>query len=358
MEFVGATDAATLVCAALTLLNAVLLLRILLRVRVLRIASANVPLTTNSDALSRLQRRWREIRRDFAGIDRDPYLSAKPSRAVPEPEIALLRKFLDAEGGDVERAAERLRETAAWRRDYRVVDFHKPGMARKLMMHATNPGATLYFADSGLRDSDGAPVLIGRVTLMLGGGTRRPRAPEDKMAPATHLRAGMFVVERANVIAANLGTTSSYILDTGSYPHEEMGTRDRYWNEDGVGAVGGAGVGPHLPGHAEIPDGLPTLQEALRMMTRYYPNSMKRIYVYRPSLIFRGVFAIFGAWLSADTRNKFVLVPPGRERDATGFIRPGACDAAAVPRELGGTGPSLGGDLFLRRAIDLYDNVR
>ena len=43
------------------------------------------------------------------------------------------------------------------------------------------------------------------------------------------------------------------------------------------------------------------------------------------------------------------------ERGATGFIRPGVCDAAAVPRELGGDGPSLGGDLFLRRAIDLYD---
>ena len=98
--FVGSTDAATLVCAALTLLNAVLLLRILLRVRVLRIASANVPLTTNFDALSELQRRWREIRRDFAGIDRDPYLSAKPSRAVENPERALCARFLDAEGGE------------------------------------------------------------------------------------------------------------------------------------------------------------------------------------------------------------------------------------------------------------------
>ena len=91
------------------------------------------------------------------------------------------------------------------------------------------------------------------------------------------------------------------------------------------------------------------------MMTRYYPNSMKRVYVYRPSLIFRGVFAIFGAWLSADTRNKFVLAARARARrhrlHSPGRVRRRR-GAGGARRDAARRRP------FLRRAIDLYDSVR
>lgn len=101
-------------------------------------------------ALVALRHEWlTAIKPDFLpGVLEDPVLSsvdetldtflnrllAAESRSVPEEEAVL-------------RAATRLRRTAAFRRDYAVPDFHRQGMARALMMHATNAGASLYFAD-------------------------------------------------------------------------------------------------------------------------------------------------------------------------------------------------------------------
>ena len=315
--------------------------------------------------LDALWRVWRdELRPRFESegwaIPKDPLFD------TPAKEEALLVRFLNAERRDAPRKPEtwlpkarrRLEETAAFRHDYRCKDFHRVGMARRLMMHASNPGATVYFGDIGLRSADGGPVLIGRVSLMI-----EPSKPSDNMRAAQHLRAGVMVAERA-LAELPAGVKGSYILDVGSFPKREMGpdTSWRYWDADSEGgrasedAVSSPGVGPHLSGHDTL-TGLSVLREAMRLMATFYPETLHRIFFYRPSRAFRLVFAVFRLWASPATRSRFVLVREGQEAIFFAPSSDGGCalERAAAPREFGGDGPSLGGDRFLALAVQRYD---
>merc|ERR1712118_402808 len=104
-----------------------------------------------------------------------------------------------------------------------------------------------------------------------------------------------------------------------------------------------------------MPDGLPVLKESLRMLTTYYPEQTKRIYFYRPNIIFRSIFRIFSLWVPADTRAKFVIVREGEEKQY--FLAPGVIDPMQAPPELGGQGKPLDGDRFLAAAISRYDSL-
>lgn len=310
--------------------------------------------------LLELRQLWQErIRPGFAPeIDADPYLSP------PDVDTLLLR-FLQAERNErskdpVSSAAARLQETATFRRDYRCVDFHRRGMARKLLMHGSNAGASAYFGDYGLRDCDGEPVLVGRISLMTSA-SAPGRKTADNMIPCTHLRAALFICERAALETRDQG---SYILDLGDFPAKELAaySHSRYWDADGVvddfACVAERrrpvpSVGPHLPQHETMPGGLPVLKESLRCMTAYYPQLLKRVYFYNPGFRFRAVFRIFSLWVPADTRRKFVMVAPGEEHRH--FLAPGVCRPAEVPPELGGSGPPLDGDRFLAAAVARYD---
>ena len=250
---------------------------------------------------------------------------------------------------------------AQFRADFRCVDLHKRGMARRLIMHASNPGACVYFGDAGLRDGAGRPVLLGRIALMTDA-YAPGRAPSDAMIPCTHLRAGVLVLERAVALAGS----ASYILDLSAYPAAEMARHGhaRYWNADGArdcsaalrsrAAPDGA-TGPFPRAHVESADGLPVLREALRIATTHYPESLRAVWFYNPGAIFSLLHRVFSAWLPADTRAKMRVVRRGQEHAPGGFLAPGALDARAVPVELGGEGPSLDGDRFLLRAVELYD---
>eukprot|EP00930_Biecheleria_cincta_P046960 TRINITY_DN32483_c0_g1_i1.p1 TRINITY_DN32483_c0_g1~~TRINITY_DN32483_c0_g1_i1.p1 ORF type:complete len:423 (-),score=53.52 TRINITY_DN32483_c0_g1_i1:360-1628(-) len=310
------------------------------------------------EGLGELRKIWEEeIRPDFApDIDRDPFLS-------PPNVDTMLARFLKAElnqKGDIASTAARLRETAEWRRDYHVLDFHQKGMARKLMMHASNPGACIYFGDVGLRDLSGEPVLIGRASLMTD--KRAPgRKKADNRIPCTHLRAGMFVIER---VVHEAKDSISYIVDLSDFPKDSMEkySYTRYWDADGVVDCSEAikqhraptpSVGPHLASHVTLEDGLAVLKEAIRMVTRYYPEQLKYVYFYRPGFVFRALFAIFSLWVTPVTREKFVLVNEGEEHKY--FLS--ACDPSHVPSELGGTGKSLEGDRFLAEAVERYDKM-
>jgi hypothetical protein len=232
-------------------------------------------------------------------------------------------------------------------------------MARKLLMHATNAGASVYFADCGLRNAKtGTPVLVGRVSLMTASDAPGRKASDDMLA-AQHLRAAIFVVERAAVelLQHPLGAKGAYILDVGNYPTKEM-TRftHRFWDDDGPGDQRHpAAIGPHLPGHDRL-TGLAVLKEALRMLERHYPETLHRVYFYRPSVTFRAIFAIFRLWVPKSTRQRFVLVKPGEEERH--FFAPDGCglDRNLAPAELGGFGPSLDGDRFIMRSIASYDS--
>jgi hypothetical protein len=132
----------------------------------------------------------------------------------------------------------------------------------------------------------------------------------------------------------------------------------RYWDADGAGSVEQpAAVLPHLAQHPTL-SGLGVLKEALRLMERQYPETLHRVYFYRPGLAFRLVFNVFRLWVPTTTRERFVLVRPGQEH--AHFFAPasaGGCDLEreSTPRELGGYGPSLDGDRFLLKACERYD---
>ena len=94
-------------------------------------------------------------------------------------------------------------------------------------------------------------------------------------------------------------------------------------------------------------------------MTAHYPALLHRVYFYRPNPLFQLTFAVFKMWLPTSTRNKLVMVRAGEEhRHFLSKAEPGGgCDPASTPHELGGTGPSLGGDAFLAKAVERYDRV-
>ena len=119
----------------------------------------------------------------------------------------------------------------------------------------------------------------------------------------------------------------------------------------------------HLAEHtARKVAGLAMALEALRMMERFYPEGLARVYFYRPSAPFRLVFAIFRLWVQKSTRERFVLV---REGDEAKFFFDGGANAATglglrrdqIPSSFGGSGPPLDGDRFLLRACEAYDRT-
>jgi len=134
---------------------------------------------------------------------------------------------------------------------------------------------------------------------------------------------------------------------------------ERYWDADGAPPATGEPpcVGPVLPGHHAL-HGLGVLKEALRICERFYPETMHRIYFYRPGTAFRMIFGIFRLWVPRSTRDRFVLVREGEEKRY--FFAPpseGGCglNPDEAPKELGGNGPSLDGDRFLMRACERYE---
>ena len=103
-----------------------------------------------------------ELRPTYDYLDTDPYLSIadKPRR------IALMKRFLLSEKLDVDKAAERLRATIAFRRDWNIKEYHEDGAASRLIPEASNPGAEIYFADSLQTDAENRPYLVGRIGML------------------------------------------------------------------------------------------------------------------------------------------------------------------------------------------------
>ena len=311
--------------------------------------------SADTPGLSELRAIWlEEIRPRFLpGVALDPFLS-------PPDVNDVLRRFLDADRGSVQLAAERLERTAEFRKEYDCVAYHRQGMARKLWMHASNAGACVYFGDFGLRNQAGLPVLVGRTSLMVE--ERAPhRKPSDKMLAAQHLRGALLVFERSSVemIQHGNGSKGMYICDVGGYPTEEMAPfKDRYWDADGPPAAEGVlpCVDPVLPGHHDL-RGLGVLREAVRILERYYPETLGRVFFYRPGAGFRFIFAIFSMWVGASTRSRFVLVRKGEESRYFFSPPPHGCGLRPedTPPELGGSGPSMQGDRFLLKAMEKYD---
>ena len=116
----------------------------------------------------------------------------------------------------------------------------------------------------------------------------------------------MFVIDRCAVQLLRTGLTSdgklpraSYILDLSDLPvdaqcsHSSTGYGDnikakykkskttfkRFNAKNCVPSVH-VGVKPHLSTHYTLAEGMATLKEALKMLTRYYPELLECIYFY------------------------------------------------------------------------------
>ncbi|KAL7551121.1 hypothetical protein ACHAWF_014320 [Thalassiosira exigua] len=267
-------------------------------------------------------------------------------------------------------ALDRIRKTLEYRREYDVLSMHAPGMARKLMLHDTNPGACMYLADAGVVDKKDQPVLVGRLGLMMSEDAEQ----HEPIVPANHLRAVLFAFER---MAASLKLDRGqrrgiYILDCGmdrkSAPdlYDAVDSRPRFWSNAGRLIVDGLtmsgwkdkgdgkrtipGVLPHLEHHATIDPGLSVLREALRQLTEHYPDVMERVYFVRPPLSFRAFVKVFSLMVDQETAEKFVVVPAGYESTLLERVA-----SERLPSDFGGEGPGLGRDDFLKTALARYE---
>mmetsp|Transcript_4627 Transcript_4627/g.8867 ORF Transcript_4627/g.8867 Transcript_4627/m.8867 type:complete len:216 (-) Transcript_4627:12-659(-) len=143
---------------------------------------------------------------------------------------------------------------------------------------------------------------------------------------------------------------ASYILDLRELPVPSR----RFWDllpplpcqDDGTVSS----VGVHLPGHDNLPPGLPVLKEAIRIVNAHYPELLARIFFYQAPMWFRMMFAIFSLWVDDVTRKKFVFVSQGEEDKFLQHI-----SVSQLPKELGGQGISLDTDGFIAHAVERYD---
>mmetsp|Transcript_13140 Transcript_13140/g.31960 ORF Transcript_13140/g.31960 Transcript_13140/m.31960 type:complete len:525 (-) Transcript_13140:290-1864(-) len=340
------------------------------------------------DSLKILRPQFEKLRKisgDKGGIiPEDPIFGTYHDAGVASHDIEMtLIRYLRVsraglkrkEQGDAKKIAQgaldRIKATLEYRREYDVLAMHAPGMARKLMLHDTNPGACMYLADSGVTDKQNQPVLVGRLGLMISEDAEQ----HEPIVPANHIRAVMFAFERmASSLRLDKGQRRGiYILDCGmdkkSAPdlYDSVDSRPRFWSKAGRLFVNGLtmsgwkdanaqkrtvpGVLPHLDHHSKIDPGLPVLREALRQLTEYYPDFMERVYFVRPPLSFRAFMKVFSLMVDRETAEKFVVVPAGYESMLLEKI-----DAEKLPKDFGGNGPSLGRDDFLEMALSRYES--
>lgn len=279
-------------------------------------------------------------------VDADPYLQLDQTH--------LCRRYLIATDSNVAEAAERIKATIAFRRDWRVLDYHRPGVAQQLFSDVTNPGAEMYFGPSGHVDRLGRPYAVGRVYY----------ANSCNMHPWRHLRAGLMVIERMAVDVLRRGCGyGSYILDIGEVP--SPGT------VSGTGGGGGhkpqeagnpyykRGAGREAPAcllrqFGEPGGGMAVLRVALTVANLYYPELISRVVVLNSNWLFGAAFRVFSLWVHRRTREKFVFVgggwtnPPVRK--LLEWYAP-----EELPAEWGGTGWRLDGDAFIAAGVKALD---
>lgn len=303
--------------------------------------------------LKELQDKWDasidRLRAAYPEIDEDPFFATD----LP----SLLRRYLVSAKFDAEEAMSRLQATAEWRRDWDVMSYYRPGVARELFAEATNPGSEMYFADSLGFDRLGRPYMAGRIGF----------ANPENMHPWHHLRAGIMVFEMLATKVAQIGRgPGSYILDIGSVGNiagSVSGTAglDREYDESknpyyNAGAGKADAPSPRmLEEFGSLDNGFAVLKAAIQVLNRHYPGVVTRVYYLNSSMLFWGAFKVFSTWVADRGSIKFGFLGPvgWREEPISKLLE--AYPPAQLFTEWGGTGPSLDGDGFLARAIEHYE---
>lgn len=303
----------------------------------------------DAGALGTLLSEWpgllEQARRDGHDVESDPYLTTDPED--------LLRRFLIATDGNVADAAKRLRAMLVWRREWGILDCHRPGAARQLFSDESNPGSEMYFAQSGHEDRDGRPYVIGRMHY----------ANASNMHPWRHLRAGVFVIERiaVEVMRGKFGY-ASYILDIGEVPIQGTvsgtGCSGRKFKETD-NPYYKRGAAREAPQHlidkfGELTSGLYITKAAIAIANSHYPELMTRVIVLRSNWLFGAAFRIFSMWMHKRSRDKFMFVQGGWGTPPMEALKQWYSQEE-LPEEFGGAGWRLDGDGFIRSAIGAYD---
>jgi len=91
------------------------------------------------------------------------------------------------------------------------------------------------------------------------------------------------------------------------------------------------------------------VQEAIRLITTNYPELLEKVYFYNSPFWFKPLFAVFSLWMPKDTRQKLVFVRKGETEKIQ------TVDERNISRDFGGSAATLGGDAFIERAIQFYD---
>ncbi|CAE7237081.1 kif7, partial [Symbiodinium natans] len=284
-------------------------------------------------------------RRGGHDVDRDPLLALDPPN--------LLRRYLIAEDWDVDKAAERLRSTIAWRRDWRVMEYYQPGRAQYLYDESTNPGSEMYFGDSLHFDRSGRPYMVGRFRL----------CNAERMHPWRHLRAGIYALDRfaLKIIQKGCGY-GSYLLDIGRVAERSSfsgtGGGQDFFPQESKNPYYQQGAGKDAPAellerYGELNSGMAVLRAALRIAGDHYPELLSRVVFLRSDWLFSLAFKVFRLWANKKTRDKFLFI--GGKADPPMAQLQDWFHYQQLPAEFGGQGYSLDGDNFLRRAVDHLD---
>eukprot|EP00928_Gymnodinium_smaydae_P044089 TRINITY_DN29436_c0_g1_i1.p1 TRINITY_DN29436_c0_g1~~TRINITY_DN29436_c0_g1_i1.p1 ORF type:complete len:360 (+),score=47.65 TRINITY_DN29436_c0_g1_i1:139-1218(+) len=309
---------------------------------------------------------------DYTRIEDDPILSP----LAPEDQEALLKRYLIAEDFVVSKAAERLECTVAFRKQWNVLEFHEADVAAQLLPEAANPGAEAYFVDSLLSDKDGAPYIVARLKL----------CNTHNMHPWRHLRAALFVLERAAVKVKHPLQQACFLLDvsdpdfTGTYgPTGGVETSqqsvDQSKSRSALGAKAEARYGARTHPNADLDDahrveqellaefgdtepGLSVLKVALKLFQSHYPDLLRKVFFINSDISFFVAFKIFSLWVHSRTRAKFVFIGPNRLTDHPFSTLREYISEDQLFAEYEGSGPSLDGDQYIRRAVAAYDANR
>jgi len=261
-------------------------------------------------------------------------------------------------------------------KQWNILELHEPGAAKLLVPEAANPGAESYFADSLMTDREGAPWMVARLKL----------CNPMNMHPWRHLRAALFWIERAAAKMKHPLQQWCYVVDIGepncrgtygptaggqlSAEEEKLvATESRSARGANAEARYGARNDPSRYGaedaervekelletHGTIDAGLGVLKLAMQLIQAHYPDMLRKVFFANSDVGFFLVFKIFSLWVDSRTRAKFVFIGQNRFTDypletLQEYIPP---DQIFV--EYDGTGPSLDGDDYIRRAVEAYD---
>eukprot|EP01124_Arcella_intermedia_P009159 TRINITY_DN1593_c0_g1_i1.p1 TRINITY_DN1593_c0_g1~~TRINITY_DN1593_c0_g1_i1.p1 ORF type:complete len:304 (+),score=52.26 TRINITY_DN1593_c0_g1_i1:29-940(+) len=231
-----------------------------------------------------------------------------------EDKDSFLLRFLRARNFEIEKSITMMDICLEWRKNINIApgNLHDPHKIQKIVL---GDGAESYFVDSGMVDKAGKPYLIGRTCLI----------NNAKMDGNTHLTAVTLVLEHAMVYSLRFPVEyCSYILDL---------------RED-----------PEYPPNSVGSASLDILREGIHRASEYYPEGLGKVYLIGAGWAFYMLWKVMSLWITTRTKNKVVFLDQDKWKEQLLEY----FDKDQLVEDFGGTGPPLGGKVFIERAVERY----